>query len=483
VTPGPATGGTHPTATLVARRLPLDAGSGPGHAPALDPFALAGSTGIVFDVGGRTLVGLGTAALVTMGDGLEGLGGSGVESGPNRPGVGSDPVTRALSAIDLDDRFDPGSAGLFAFGALPFDRAAPASMTIPAVTLGVEPDGRAWITVVAADHSTLPGGTEDIRAWLSDRAGPPPAPAPASSRGSGEQGRPAVVPRSTDEEFLAMVEEALAAIDRGVVAKVVLARQVDVSVPSAVPVPPLLRRWRELEPNCAVFSMPTPDGQMVGASPELLIERDGDRIRSRPLAGTTDRSVGTEGSVLPRELLRSAKDAGEHRLVVEAIETALAPRCASLEVPDHPDLVHLHSIVHLGTSVTGTLTPGPDGATATALELVAALHPTPAVAGVPREAACDLIGRLEPFRRGTYAGPVGYVDARGDGTFMVGIRAVSIGDGVVRLTAGVGIVAGSEPRTELAETDLKLRAVFGALAPGHPFTTAPGDAPRERAVS
>jgi menaquinone-specific isochorismate synthase len=462
VTPVPASS-TSPAAPLVARRLHLGAGSGLG----LDPFALAGPTGIVFDIGGRTLVGLGTAALVTLDAGLEGLGGA------------PDPVTRALSAIDLDDRFDPGSAGLFAFGALPFDRTAPASLTIPAVTLGVEQDGRAWITVVTTDLSALPDGTDDVRGWLAERGGPAPAP----SRSGGEQGPPVVVPRSTDQEFLAMVAEALTAIDRGDVAKVVLARQVDVTMPSAVPVPPLLRRWRELEPNCAVFSLPTPDGQMVGASPELLIERRADRIRSRPLAGTTDRSVGTEGSVLPRELLRSAKDAGEHRLVVQAIETALAPLCSLLEVPDHPDLVHLHSIVHLGTSVTGTLAAGPDGATATALELVAALHPTPAVAGVPREAACALIDRLEPFRRGTYAGPVGYVDARGDGTFMVGIRAASVGEGVVRLTAGVGIVPGSEPRTELAETDLKLRAVFDALAPGHPFTTAPGDAPRERAVS
>jgi isochorismate synthase len=267
-----------------------------------------------------------------------------------------------------------------------------------------------------------------------------------------------------------MVAEAVLAVEAQEVAKVVVARQVDVLMDEAIDVAALLRRWHRLEPTCSVFSMTTSEGQLVGASPELLVERTGLRVHSRPLAGTTDRANETNG-ILPRELLASVKDSAEHRMVVEAIGGALAPLCSDLDVPTRPDLVHLHNITHLGTSVTGTLDRRPDGSVPTALELVAALHPTPAVGGVPRDRALALIARLEPEARGHYAGPVGYVDARGDGCWMLGIRAVTINGPHARLAAGVGVVDGSDPRTERVETILKLTAVFDALAPGIPFTT------------
>jgi isochorismate synthase EntC len=195
-------------------------------------------------------------------------------------------------------------------------------------------------------------------------------------------------------------------------------------------------------------------------------------VHSRPLAGTTDRLTGTTGSVFPSELLRSRKDGNEHQLVVEAIEGALRPFCTDLEVPLRPDLVHLHNLTHLGTSLTGTLARTAGGTPPTALHLLAALHPTPAVGGVPTATARALIARLEPQSRGNYAGPVGYVDARGDGCWMIGIRAMTVNDRAARLAAGVGIVSGSEPNTELAETNLKLTAAFDALAPGLPFSTS-----------
>jgi isochorismate synthase len=128
--------------------------------------------------------------------------------------------------------------------------------------------------------------------------------------------------------------------------------------------------------------------------------------------------------------------------------------------------VHLHNLVHLGTSLTGTLRATGGGPAPSALELVGALHPTPAVGGVPAEPARSLIARLEPESRGPYAGPVGYLDGRGDGKWMLGIRAAFIHERTARLAAGVGIVEGSEPRTELAETNLKFNAVFDALVPG-----------------
>ena len=154
--------------------------------------------------------------------------------------------------------------------------------------------------------------------------------------------------------------------------------------------------------------------------------------------------------------------------MVEAIETTLGPLCSELDAPAQPDLVHLRNIVHLGTSLAGTLAERPDGHVPDALQLVQALHPTPAVGGVPTPAARSLIGQLEPESRGHYTGPVGYVDAAGDGRWMLGIRAMTIDGLTARLAAGVGIVDGSTPATELAETNLKLTAVLDALAPEVP---------------
>jgi isochorismate synthase len=177
--------------------------------------------------------------------------------------------------------------------------------------------------------------------------------------------------------------------------------------------------------------------------------------------------------VLPVELLGSRKDGREHQLVVEAIRRALEPLCVALATPSSPDLVHLHTITHLGTSMTGTLAAQSGGSVPSALELVAALHPTPAVGGVPTDQARSVIARLEPRSRGSYAGPVGYVDASGDGKWMLGIRSMSVRGRVAHLAAGVGIVEGSAPEVELAETNLKLAAAFGALAPGFRFSTNP----------
>jgi isochorismate synthase len=457
-----------PSPQLAAVRFPLDPG------PPIDPFALAGSTGILFHAEGRVLVGLGTALAIGLPHGLDSVG----------------DVRRAvevLASVPCADRFDSASSGVVGFAALPFGRSEPASLLLPEVIFGSDPDGREWVTVVAADRSGLPSSPLGLRSWLAatgtttDRLARPGTP----SWGPGRDGRPdpadpsgpRIEPRSPDASFLAMVADALAAIDRGQLVKVVLARQVDVTMSGPVDMPALLRRWHRLEPNCTVFSVPTSDGQFVGASPELLVERTGTGVHSRPLAGTAQRFVGSEGSLLPGELLESRKDATEHRLVVEAIEATLRGLCSELHAPSQPDLVHLRNIIHLGTSLDGTLARGPDGRVPNALELVEALHPTPAVGGVPATTARAVIGQLEPESRGHYAGPVGYVDAVGDGRWMVGIRAMAIEGLTARLAAGVGIVDGSTPATELAETNLKLSAVLDVLAPGLTIAPAEGTHP------
>lgn len=445
------TGTDRRSAGTRARRTAL-----PGGTP-IDPWALAGDDGILLAEGERVLVGLGTALRLELTGGLDDS--DAVER-----------VTAALAAVDARDDLAPGTTALhpvLALGSLPFDRSDRSTLTVPAILYCREPDGSEWVTVTDGDGT----GTEPdedparLRDQLVARADRHTPADPSAWR---------IRPRTTDRRFEDDVTRAVAAIDRHEVDKVVLSRRVDVTADRAPDVPALLRRWSGLEPACTLFSFPTGDGRFVGASPELLVERSGDHVRSRPLAGTTDR-VHSDGSALPAVLTESTKDAEEHRLVVDAIGATLDPCCVELHVPDRPELVHLHTITHLGTAIDGTLRRSPDGAVPGVLALVALLHPTPAVGGVPRQAALGLIGRIEDGSRGHYAGPVGWMDGAGDGRFVVGIRAMTIDGDTVHLTAGVGIVAGSRPAVELRETGLKFSAVFDALAPGETFDTAAPD--------
>ncbi len=458
--------------SAVALRLPLPDG------PPVDPYALAGRTGVFLAAEGRLQVGLGLAATLRLPHGLTAQ-------------ADLDRALDDLAAIRCDDRLaGPArvAAGhaVRAFGALPFDRAAATELTVPTLLYGREPDGTEWVTLVADDPGGLPdpdrypGAGHALRARLLAAAHPDRMGQDAADPGA--PGTARVVPRSSDDGFRSAVADAVAAIDRGELAKVVLARQADVTLARPIDVAALLRRWGAIEPSCALFSLPTPAGQFVGASPELLVERTGDRFRCLPLAGTTARLPGRHGP--DGELLESDKDSEEHRLVVDAVRDTLSPLSVELEVPDRPGLVRLHNMTHLGTPVTGILATSDDAVTGggirtpSALHLVAALHPTPAVGGVPRDAALAAIDRLEPDRRGTYAGPVGFVDAAGDGRWVIGIRAVTVAGSAARMVAGVGVVRGSLAEAELVEATLKFTAVFDALVPGQPFSTAENTAAR-----
>jgi menaquinone-specific isochorismate synthase len=432
--------------TATRRRLP------PG--TEIDPWALAGATGILFDAGDRLLVGIGSALVIPL------------ETGLDSP-ADLDRVRRTLAAVVGDDEAGGSGSPVLAFGALPFDRSEGTALVVPEVIYERRTDGEQWVTVVGRAFAGAPG--DELALGHRDRSTPAIEPGDVDAgpplRGAG------VHELSSEDEFLDIVGEAVAAIDRNELTKVVLARQVDVDFEPPIDIPSLLHRWRSMEPNCTVFSMPTPKGQFVGASPELLIERHGDRVHSRPLAGTT----GLMSDADAAEFRSSTKESLEHRLVAEAIGTALTPLCSEVDLPPGPELVRLHNIIHLGTAIYGKLrrqpTPDGDEKVPTALDLVAALHPTPAVGGVPADRAVDTIAKLEPDLRGSYAGPVGYVDGDGDGHWVVGIRAATLRGATARLAAGVGIVSGSEPQAELAETTLKFTAVFDALAPGLPFTT------------
>ena len=203
-----------------------------------------------------------------------------------------------------------------------------------------------------------------------------------------------------------------------------------------------------------MFCVPVPEGTFFGASPELLVARHGRRVSAHPLAGTVPRgNTARSDADAQRDLARSAKQQEEHRVVVEAIAAALGDYCEELRVPDVPSLVAFRSVAHLGTRVEGRLA-RPRGV----LELLGRLHPTPAVGGAPRDEALAFIAAHEAGDRGPWAGAVGWVDADGDGEWMIGIRSALLhGDGAgATLRAGSGIVAGSEPDAEAAETDVEI---------------------------
>jgi menaquinone-specific isochorismate synthase len=339
--------------------------------------------------------------------------------------VRPDDAVGFLAAVEHDgDPALPGT-GPIAVGALPFDPTVVGELVVPAYIVGRTADGRGWRTEIGGNLRATPEPTD------------PPAHYVVSAI-------------STHDAWRTAVGRALAEIDAGHVTKVVLARAVDVEADQDFDVAAVLARLRNQQPGCFVYAA----GGMVGASPELLIARHGSTVVSRPLAGTA--VIGDQDV---EDLRASAKDGNEHRIVVQAIVEALAPWCVHLDAPDTPEVDTFADVAHLATPVYGTLRdPAPD-----ALTLVRALHPTPAVGGTPTDAALEVITRLEADPRGAYAGPVGWIDARGDGEWAVALRGAAIDGRRARLHAGAGIVPGSDPEAEWTETQAKLEPMLRAL--------------------
>jgi len=256
------------------------------------------------------------------------------------------------------------------------------------------------------------------------------------------------------------VREAVARIRRGELRKVVLARTIEVTADRTLDPRLLAHRLRAVDPDAYTFAAPTGEGVLVGASPELLVSRRGREVRSNPLAGSAPRSGDPEEDRANADaLIASSKEREEHAIVVDAVADTLRPFCVELTWDPEPVLRETPNVWHLSTRFRGVLREPP----ATALDLVAALHPTPAVAGAPREAALETIAELEPFDRGRYAGPVGWVDAEGDGEWAIALRCAELRGDRAILYAGAGIVADSDPARELDETDRKFRAFLDAL--------------------
>lgn len=388
----------------------------------LDLTALAGGDGVLLERSRVGVAGRGVALRVTVAD--------------------ADAVLRSI-AVD-DDADVPGS-GPVAFGALPFRRDAAAPLVIPEVVWGRADDGTRWRTTIGPSESAIHD--------RDDLAHPmPPSQAEVP-------GRISVAPvRSADWwcELVASATKAMREAGPDGLRKVVLARELLVEADVAFDAAAVLARLRAAYPGCFLFHV---DG-FLGASPELLVGRSGDVVRAQPMAGTAPRGGDPSTDArLGAALLASPTYRHEHQITIDMVHDTLLPWCSYLDYEAEPSVVGVANVQHLATLVEGRLSqPAPS-----VLELVAALHPTPAVNGWPRDLAYDWIAEHEGFDRGRYAGAVGWVDSRGNGTWAVSIRCAQLEGPTARLYAGNGIVADSDPATELAETQAKLQAVLSAL--------------------
>ena len=375
-----------------------------------------------------------------MGDfSLEGYG----EAWRFDPGVGEGRFLRAreawtdwLAGTEVVDQVSEVGSGPLGFASFTFDPEVPGSVVVvPAVVVGRRA-GRSWVTA-----------TGNVGSALSITRSAP---------GAGPPDRPRYVgPSYPDWEWMESVAGALSLIETGRLQKVVLARDVAVWSKSPFGVRRLLRRLHHSFPECFTFLV---DG-LVGASPELLLKQAGRDIETVALAGTAPRhSDPGMDRQLARRLLDSDKDRREHDLTARSVEKALKEICDRLDRSPEPILQELVNLRHLSTRFTGLLTEG-----LSSFEVVQRLHPTAAVGGVPRHDAMEVISELERIDRGRYAGPVGWFDAAGDGEWAIALRCAQLDETGARLYAGAGIVAGSLPEEELAETRLKLRAMINAL--------------------
>ena len=374
---------------------------------------------------GAGLVGWGEAAQVTL------------PAGNDRFTAAEKWLREVFDGAQVRDEVGVYGTGLIAFGSFTFDDCSDGSvMSVPRVVLGRDGTGLAWVTVI---RRTGEAYGEDIEL------------AQPSDLGAIEW-RDGALPGPRWEEAVA---EAVRRISRGDLRKVVLARDVYATAQHPIDPRTLLRRLSARYPECYTFAC---DG-FVGATPELLIRRAGDEVRSLVLAGTMPRgSSAEEDSRLAAALLASAKEAEEHRYAADSVRRVLAPLCGTLDVSPEPELLTLPNVHHLGTSVVGQL-----ATDRSALALAAALHPTAAVGGDPVEVAVEVIRELESMDRARYAGPVGWMDAHGNGEWGIGLRCAQLNGNQARLFAGAGIVAGSDPAAELAETVSKLRPMRSAL--------------------
>ncbi len=387
---------------------------------------------LTFIRGGHGLVGWGEALRLEA-------------SGPNRMQQLADQWRAVAAQAQIDNPLGFSGTGLVAFGSFAFSEnsAAHSVLIVPEIILGSR-DGKVWLTRVTG---------EDTNGQVPDFWNNP------SEYGSASVSLSAGAQTSTG--FVDSVKLAQARIAAGDLNKVVLARDLVGETAADFDLRAVLARLASRYETCWVYNV---DGTF-GASPELLVRVSHGQVSARVLAGTAGR--GTDPGVdqaISAALAASAKNLAEHAFAVDSLVASLRPFCNQVDADSKPFSLALPNVWHLASDVHGVLREN-----ASALDLAAALHPTAAVAGTPRDAALALIEQLEPFDRGRYAGPVGWIGANGDGEWAIALRGgqISAGDaGTSHITAfaGCGIVADSEPEAELAETELKFQPIRAALS-------------------
>jgi len=342
-----------------------------------------------------------------------------------------------VSRTDIHDEVGLYGSGPVAFTSVAFaDRPGHSVLVVPRVVIGRR-DGVTWVTeLVTSDVPAEPAVIQPIQ----------PVQNP---------GQPCYVNGQLPvTSWRDSVASAVDLLRTGLLAKVVLAH--DLIAETQRPVDPrfLLRGLADRYPSCWTFAV----DELVGATPELLVRRHGDRVSARVLAGTTWPRTGTDRATLAAELLASGKNRAEHAYAVQSMIEALRPFCHELDAPDSPDVLNLHNVAHLATDVHGSLT-----GSHSVLRLAWLAHPTAAVGGTPAPDARRLINELEGMDRGRYAGPVGWIDATGDGELGIALRCAQLDGNIVRMFAGCGIMADSDPDTEVCEAAAKLVPIRDAL--------------------
>ena len=377
-------------------------------------------------------------------------GGDGVLFVRNAVGVAGRGVAATVPVDDAADFLarvvhDSTVAGMgpVALGSVPFAPGGAADLVVPRVQFRKDASGATSVTVV--------GDVDDAGDIVAEALiARDPAPAAAASW--------SIEPGVAVDAYLAAVASARDAVRAGDLTKAVIARPIIVRSSEEIDVHAVLRRLRASFGSSYRYSI---DG-FIGASPELLVEVDGPIVRSHPLAGTAPRTGDVDNDArIAADLIASTKNQIEHRVVIDVVHDTLLPWASYLDWEPEPSIVTVANVQHLGTRMEGMLSqPGPS-----VIELVRALSPTPALGGHPRDAAIELIQRVEGFERGRYGGAVGWVDAAGNGTWAVAIRCAELSDDrrSARLVAGGGIVADSDPHAELAETQAKFQAMLSAI--------------------
>lgn len=395
-----------------------------------DPVVVGVRTGILWSTPDLTLAGVGEALRIPIKRSSRGHGAAEAQQALGRL-IGPDEVSQ------------PGS-GPIAFAAFPFNPDLEAELIVPEVTFVSNREQGQWVTVVDDGELTPAEALQRELDTTPTFDHNPPSQLSVKTSVSPAVWRDSIVSTARDR------------IVAGDLTKVVLARELLVAFDQPIGVQAVLEVLLARNPAATIFAF---DG-FVGASPELLVSRKFDQVQAHPLAGTVSRAADPLiDERLRLGLLASTKDQWEHQITIDWLLEELLPYCSYVDADPDPSIVSLPSVHHLGTRVEGRLSSPP----VSVLELVAALHPTPAVGGSPQPAALALIAELERVDRGRYAGPMGWVDGAGNGAFNVAIRSAQIRGSTASLFAGAGVVADSDPGQELAETRAKFEEILASL--------------------